>query len=66
VVTIELQGQLLAWEWELDRWERVLMAQEDGLVALERDKLRRDSCTASILLMAWESSSGGPPDGTGE
>jgi hypothetical protein len=66
VVTIELQGQLLAWEWELDSWECVLMAQEDGLVALEHDKLWCDSCTALNLLMAWESSSGGPPDGTGE
>jgi hypothetical protein len=32
-VTAELQGQLLAWERDLDSREHVLMAREDGLAA---------------------------------
>jgi hypothetical protein len=35
-VTVELQGQFLASERELDSWERVLMAWEDGLAASEQ------------------------------
>jgi hypothetical protein len=34
-VIIELQGQLLTWERELDSQEHILMAREDGLVASE-------------------------------
>jgi hypothetical protein len=34
-VTVELQGQLLAWERELDSQEHILMAREDGLAASE-------------------------------
>jgi hypothetical protein len=35
-VIVELQGQLPAWERELDSRERFLMAHKDGLVAFER------------------------------
>jgi hypothetical protein len=34
-VAVELQGQLLFWERELDSQECILMAQEDGLAAFE-------------------------------
>jgi hypothetical protein len=34
-VAVEVLGQLLAWERELDSRECVLMAQEDGLAAFE-------------------------------
>jgi hypothetical protein len=32
-VAIELQGKLLAWERELDRWEGAVAAWEEGLDA---------------------------------
>jgi hypothetical protein len=35
-VTVELRGQLLAFERELDSRECILMAREDGLAAFER------------------------------
>jgi hypothetical protein len=33
VVTVELQEQLLAWEWELDSREGAIITWEEGLAA---------------------------------
>jgi hypothetical protein len=34
-IVVKLQGQLLAWERELDSWEGALVAFKNGLVTFE-------------------------------
>jgi hypothetical protein len=50
VVAVELQGQLLARERELDSREGVITAWEDGLAAFERalGEVMKECCTGHI------------------
>jgi hypothetical protein len=57
-VTIELQGQLLAWERELDSREGAIITWEEGLVAFARTlgevRTERDASRACADAVQWD------------